>query len=109
MFIPNGTREEIDSLAELQKLTTSPENAARLREAVDRFDVTDLLAEVTCPTLVLHARDDGVHPLDQGRKLAAGISGAEFVMLESANHVILPGEPASAVLFDAMKRFIESS
>lgn len=109
MFIPDGTREEIDSLAELQKLTTSPENAALLREAVDRFDVSGLLEHVKCPTLVFHARDDGVHPLDQGRKLAAGIRGAEFVMLESANHVILSHEPAWSVLFDTMMRFIEST
>lgn len=109
MFIPDGTRQEIDSLAELQKLTTSPENAARLREAVDRFDVSGLLREVTCPTLILHSRDDGVHPMDQGRKLAAGIGGAEFVMLESANHVILQHEPAWSVLFDTMMRFVGST
>jgi pimeloyl-ACP methyl ester carboxylesterase len=109
MFIPDSTREEIDSLAELQKLTTSPENAARIREAVDRFDVSHLLEHVRCPTLVFHARDDGIHPVDQGRKLAAGIRGAEFVMLESANHVVLPHEPAWSVLFDTMMRFIEST
>lgn len=60
------------------------------------------------PTLVLHSRDDGVHPIGRGRKLAAGIGGAEFVMLESANHVILQHEPAWSVLFDTMMRFVGS-
>lgn len=91
---------------ELQRRTTSPENAAKLRETVDKFDVVDLLAEVRVPTLVLHARGDGIHPLDQGRKLAAGIRNADFVMLESRNHAILEGEPAWTVLFDEIRRFV---
>ncbi|MEE8273012.1 MAG: alpha/beta fold hydrolase [Alphaproteobacteria bacterium] len=105
MYIPDGTREQIDSLVDLQRQTTSPENAASLRAAVDSFDVGDLLDRVTVPTLVIHARNDGVQPLDQGRNLAAGIDGAEFVMLESANHVILRHEPAWRVLFDEIRGF----
>lgn len=106
MFLPDGTQEAVDTLTELQRRTTSAENAARIREAVDRFDVRSILARVGVPTLVLHARSDGVHPLDQGRKLAAGIPGAEFVMLESSNHVILDHEPAWDTLFDAFADFI---
>lgn len=106
MFIPGGSREQIESVAELQRLTTSPDNAARIRAAVDRFDVTDLLSKVSAPTMVLHARDDGIQPLEEGRELAAGISGAEFVMLESANHMILPQEPAWSELFAALHAFV---
>jgi len=106
MYIPEGTREELASLVELQRLTTSPENAARLREAVDSFDVGGLLDKVAAPTLVIHARNDGVQPLDQGRKLAAGISGAEFLLLESGNHMIQPHEPAWHDLFKVLKRFV---
>lgn len=106
MFVPGATREQLDSLVELQLRTTSPENAARLRAAVDRFDVSDLLAGVQMPTLVLHCRDDAIQPVDQGRELASGIPGAEFVLLESANHVLLPGETAWRELFDEMGRFV---
>ncbi len=109
MYIPDGSKQQIDSLAELQRRTTSPENAAKLREAVDRFDVVDLLAKVKAPTIVFHARGDGIHPLDQGRKLAAGINDADFVMLESRNHTILEGEPAWTVLFDELRRFVSDS
>ncbi len=109
MFLPDADREQVESLAELQKITTSPENAVRLRQAVDEFDVTDLLGTITVPTLVLHARDDGVQPLDQGRELAAGIPGAEFVMLEGANHVILPHERAWPALFQAIDRFVDGA
>ncbi len=46
------------------------------------------------PTLVIHAREDVVVPLSTGRELAALIPGAEFVELDSKNHILLEGEPA---------------
>lgn len=106
MYIPDGTREQIDSLADLQAQTVSPENAVALRTAVDNFDVSALLAEVSVPTLVIHARNDGVQPLDEGRKLASGIKGSEFVLLESANHAPLQQEAAWDRLFEAIRDFV---
>jgi DNA-binding NarL/FixJ family response regulator len=46
------------------------------------------------PTLVLHGRDDEVVPLATGRVIAAGIPDAQFVQLESRNHILLEDEPA---------------
>lgn len=106
MYIPDGTREQIDSLADLQAQTVSPENAVALRTAVDNFDVSALLAEVSVPTLVIHARNDGVQPLDEGRKLASGIKESEFVLLDSANHAPLQQEPAWDRLFEAIRDFV---
>jgi DNA-binding CsgD family transcriptional regulator len=57
-------------------------------------DVTDLLARVQAPTLVLHARNDEVTAIDEARLLAAGIAKAEFVELDSRNHILLEHEPA---------------
>ncbi|MGE0798102.1 MAG: alpha/beta fold hydrolase [Lautropia sp.] len=109
LFIPTGSRAQLDSLVELQRLTTSPENAARLRAAVDRFDVSGLLEQLRVPTLVIHARDDAVQPLDQGMQLASRIPNAEFVLLDSPNHVILEQEPAWATLHDALDRFLPAA
>lgn len=106
LFIPGGTREQVESLVDLQRRTTSPENAALIRSAVDRFDVSGLVESVDVPTLVMHARDDGIQPLEQGRQLASRIPQAEFVMLESGNHVILPQEQAWPILFDEIARFV---
>lgn len=106
MFIPDGSGEQVDSLADLQRLTTSPENAAALRHAIDHFDVSGILGQVRTPTLVVHARNDAIQPFDQGRRIAAGIAGAEFLQLDSGNHVILPQEKAWPVLFDAIERFV---
>lgn len=109
LFIPGGDREQIDSLVDLQRLTTSPENAASLRRAVDGFDVSAMIAKVNAPTLVMHARDDGVQPLEQGRQLASKIRQSEFVLLESRNHVILPQEPAWRIMFNEIERFVLGS
>ena len=49
----------------------------------DGIDVTDLLARVTTPTLVLHCRSDAMVPFDEGRRVATGIRGARFVALEA--------------------------
>jgi pimeloyl-ACP methyl ester carboxylesterase/DNA-binding winged helix-turn-helix (wHTH) protein len=106
LFIPDGNREQTEALVELQSLTTSPENAVALRSAVDRLDVSDLVQAVSVPTLVLHSRHDAVQPLDQGRQLASRIPGAEFVLLESRNHMILPQEKAWPIVFERLDRFI---
>jgi pimeloyl-ACP methyl ester carboxylesterase/DNA-binding winged helix-turn-helix (wHTH) protein len=106
LYIPDATKEQMDSLVDLQAKTVSRENAVALRTAVDNFDVSALLQKVTAPTLVIHARNDGVHPLDEGRKLASGIKNAEFVLLESDNHALLQQEPAWNRLFEAIRGFV---
>ena len=57
-------------------------------------DVVPYLEKVRTPTLVVHARDDQVVPLAEGRLMASGIPGAQFVELDSKNHILLENEPA---------------
>jgi len=108
MYIPDANREQIDSLVELQRLTTTTQNAVAIRRAVDSFDVSHQLEHIATKTLVIHAADDGVHPVDQGRELAAGIRGSEFVLLDSANHAVVPQEPAWERFFWELQRFSAS-
>ena len=58
-----------------------PADAARLLEFALTTDVTQELADVRAPTLVMHRRDDAVMPIAGGRAIAAGIPGASFVEL----------------------------
>ena len=77
----------------------APGNAVRIRFVSDMLDVSDLLAQVKAPTLVLHCKDDATQPFAEGMFIAAGIPGARFVELEGRNHLILdcdPGCPNSA-------------
>ena len=94
LFIPGATPEQMAWFNELQRLTTSPENAAKIMTAFGDIDVSDRLSRVTQPTLVLHARNDARVPYANGRQLAMGIPGARFVTLESQNHLLLDQEPA---------------
>jgi len=105
-FIPGGTKQQADWFNELQRISTSPADAVRNFKANGDIDVTDLLAKVTVPTLVMHARDDARVPFDAGRRLAAGIPGARFVSLPSRNHLILEDEPAFGRFLQEMRTFL---
>jgi len=104
-FLPGGSHEQLDWYNELCRKTCSPEMAVRLLAARAATDIRALLPQVQVPTLVLHARSDEVVPLSEGRLLAAEIPGAEFVELESRNHVLLEHEPAWRDFQDAVLTF----
>lgn len=104
-FVPGATETQMDWFNELCRRTTSPDIAAELLAQRARIQVTDLLAEVRTPTLVLHARDDGVVPIGEGRLIASRIPGAEFVELDSPNHILLEDEPAWERLQAAVLEF----
>ncbi|HUP46796.1 MAG TPA: alpha/beta fold hydrolase, partial [Thermoanaerobaculia bacterium] len=104
-FIPEGSEEQLRWFNELCRKTTSGPTAARLLEARAQVDVSNLLDQVRAPTLVIHGRRDGVVPVDEGRRLASNIAGAEFVELESRNHVLLEDEPAWARFCEEVLRF----
>jgi DNA-binding winged helix-turn-helix (wHTH) protein/pimeloyl-ACP methyl ester carboxylesterase len=106
LFIPGGTMEQMQWYNDLQRNSTSPENAIRLRRASDEIDVTHLLPQVSTPTLVLHCRNDALQPFEEGRVLAAGIPGARFVALEGQNHIILEGDPGWDRFLDEIRTFI---
>jgi pimeloyl-ACP methyl ester carboxylesterase len=59
IYMPGATPEQSRSWTELQRISASPENAARLLEAFGEIDVRDLLPQVRVPTLVLHSTQDG--------------------------------------------------
>jgi class 3 adenylate cyclase/pimeloyl-ACP methyl ester carboxylesterase len=105
-FAPGATKEQADSFNELQRRTTSPACAARYYHLVGEMDVTALLPQVRVPTLVLHARDDLVSPLEIGRQMAAAIPGARFVAFPGKNHLPLEGDPASERLFEEIRLFV---
>jgi pimeloyl-ACP methyl ester carboxylesterase/DNA-binding CsgD family transcriptional regulator len=93
-FLPGGTEEQVAWLNELCRKTTTGELAGELLLARAQVDVTGEMGQVRTPTLVIHARDDAVCPIKEGRIMAAGIPGAQFVELDSKNHILLENEPA---------------
>ena len=105
-LMPNATKEEFDAFNELQRVSTSPENAARLFRAFHAIDVTALAPMITVPTLVLHARHEQGVPFEVGRQMAALIPGSRFVGLEGENHLLLEREPAYAQFREEVLGFI---
>jgi pimeloyl-ACP methyl ester carboxylesterase/DNA-binding CsgD family transcriptional regulator len=105
-FIPDGTPEQLKAFDELQRRTVSPTMAATLLATLHDVDVTESARRVQCPTLVLHSRGDARIPFDEGRKLASAIPGAEFVPLDSQNHVLLDHQSAWERFFVELEGFL---
>ena len=70
------------------------------------FDIRDLLPQIKAPTLVMNTRSDITTPLEHARALASGISGARFVVLPGANHILLEDEPATERFFEELDLFL---
>ena len=72
-------------LTEYQRRGASAEDAYAMALAILQIDVGPLLAKIKAPTLVITARDDRTAPVELGRKIAAGISGARFLSIEGGH------------------------
>ena len=105
-FIPNAGPDEMGWFDDLQRISVSPENAARFMEEFGHVDVRPLLADIKVPTIVFHCQDDGVAPFEEGKLLAASIPGAKFVSLPSRNHLLLEHEPAWKVFLRELGEFL---
>jgi len=107
LFFPDATAEQYDAFDELQRVSATPEMAARIFEVSSYgIDVLSEAPRVTAPTLCLHARDDGIVPFDSGAGLAAAIPGARFVPLAGRNHILIEGEPAWQEFLRAVREFL---
>ncbi len=106
LFLPHSTPEQQSWFNELQRMTTSPENAEMLQRVLSRIDVRALLGKVTTPTLVSHSTMDAVVPFEAGRAIAARIPGARFIAIDSPNHLLMEEEPGWARFIGAAKEFL---
>ena len=104
-FMPDASLEQQRAFNELQRISTSSENAARIVSEFDSIDVRQLAGKVRAPTLVLHARGDARVPFEEGRRMAGLIPGARFVPLESRNHVLFQSDPAWQQFIDEVVSF----
>jgi len=106
-YIPGASPKQMGWFNEMQRMSASPENAAKLQQVLSEFDVTDMLPNVRTPTLVFHSREDQAVPFAQGEALAGAIPGAAFVPLESRNHILLEAEPAWRMFSDVTREFLK--
>jgi pimeloyl-ACP methyl ester carboxylesterase/DNA-binding CsgD family transcriptional regulator len=106
LFIPDGTPDQHRWWGDLERMTASPDVAAKLLGQMQGIDVLELASGLRVPTLIMHCRDDMRVPFNEGCKLAAAIPHARFLPLESKNHVLLPDEPAWDAFHAALAEFL---
>ncbi len=105
-FAPGATLEQINSLSDLQRAASSPQNTVRIMRTFFMIDVRDSAARLTCPTLLLHARGDRRAPFEEGRILSGLIANARLVPLDTDNHILLAHEPAFQRFFEELNAFV---
>jgi pimeloyl-ACP methyl ester carboxylesterase/DNA-binding winged helix-turn-helix (wHTH) protein len=108
-FLPNGSQEEWREFDDLQRLSTSAENAWRYLSAFGDLDVVEEAQRVTVPTLVACGRDEPEDHFEQSRLLAALIPDSRLLPLDTANHLLPEYDPAWPVFLEEMERFLDST
>lgn len=108
-FLPEGTQEQWRSFDELQRRSTSAENAWRFLDTFANIDVSDLAPKVTAPTLILSARREPENVFEQSRRLAALIPGSRLVPLDSSNHLLPEHDPAWAHFLSEIDGFLPAT
>ena len=78
---------------------------AQIKALVTRPDVTDVLAAITCPTLVMTGELDAWAPPAQHEAIAASIANSHLVVVPGAGHMIQAEAPAA--VNEAITRWLE--
>ncbi|HEY6745832.1 MAG TPA: alpha/beta fold hydrolase [Mycobacteriales bacterium] len=104
IFAPSADAASRTAFGAYQREAASPQTARGLLAAAYELDITDRLARITAPTLVLHRDRDRAAPLEQGRALAAGIPGARLEVLPGRDHLPYLGD--AVALAASVRRFL---
>jgi pimeloyl-ACP methyl ester carboxylesterase len=81
--------------------------AAASRGMAQRADSTDLLAAITCPTLVLVGEQDILTPPNVAQDYASNIPNAQFVVIPNAGHLSNLEQPEA--FLQALSGFLRAS
>lgn len=106
-YFPGASQAWISATASWMQKSCPPRSVALFRRLMNTHSVLGLLGQVQAPTLVIQSSGDAVHPVSEGRRLAAGIPGAQFRVFDSVNHYILPDEPVWPEFVDAVLEFLD--
>jgi DNA-binding winged helix-turn-helix (wHTH) protein/alpha-beta hydrolase superfamily lysophospholipase len=105
-FLPDATQEEWREFDELQRRSTSPENAWHFVREFSNIDITDVAPRVLVPTLVACARNEPDNVFEQSRELASLIPGSALLPLDSCNHLLPERDPAWPRFLAAVDAFL---
>lgn len=108
VIVPGASLEDRLQYARDMKDMITPENMGRYRDVIDSVDVTGLLSQVRAPTLVIHSKGDRMQPIEQGRKMAAGIPNARFIAYDSDNHVPIENDSCWPLMEQEIHAFFKA-
>jgi class 3 adenylate cyclase len=74
----------------LERQSASQADIRRQIDSIGRLDAAPFLAEITAPTLVVHATGDPLMPVAGGRYVAERIPDARFVEVPGGDHFVEP-------------------
>jgi pimeloyl-ACP methyl ester carboxylesterase len=106
LFMPEAQPLMVRAYDELQHVAVNGDGIADFLEATLDIDVSALAPLVQAPTLLVHARGDGVVPFDEARRLAGLIPHAQLVDFEGRNHVPLPADEVTRELGPLIVEFL---
>jgi len=81
--------------ARVQRLGASPGGAIDLLRMIAAIDVRHMLTSISCPTVILHRREDAVISVEAARFLARSIAGARYREMEGNDHLVFVGDTAA--------------
>lgn len=105
IFVPSRV-SDLDFVAWHQRYERLAASSAGLRDLLVQmmdWDVRDVLADLTCPILVLHRRNDPAMPIEVGREVVELAPDATLIELEGSDHFCYIGERE---WIDHLERFI---
>lgn len=86
------------------RLSASPKAAVALGRMNTQIDIRHVLPTICVPALVLHRRGDLDSNVEEGRYIAARISGAKFVELPGRDHLPFVGDVD--LILDEVEEFL---
>lgn len=92
VFAPGSDPGFRAGFAAMQRESATAERAAELLGASYAISVADDLPNVTARTFVIHRDSERAVPVAEGRRLAAGIAGAELTVLPGEQHIAFAGD-----------------
>jgi pimeloyl-ACP methyl ester carboxylesterase len=87
MFLPGATPQESETFSRNQRDWSNAPKAAELLRLSCNMNAVDVLPRVYTESLIIHRRDDRTIPLEAGRRLAAELPQARFMVLDGNVHL----------------------
>ncbi len=79
-------KELVESIEEMFKKVNPQAAIAALRGMAERKDRTDLLSQISVPTLLIFGQEDKVTNLETAQKMSSKIINSKLVTIENAGH-----------------------